>query len=128
MHRSKILTFSFSAGQNIISGMNIGLDVDGCISEAPEFFAVLSHAFRAAGHRVYVISFRDQCGQKDTEAELSMWGISHDGLFLAPRNETQSMWKWKAEIAERLKIDVMIDDSPNVLNAMPLPVVRLLVC
>jgi len=39
--------------------MNVGLDIDGTITEHPAFFALLSTAFRAAGHRVLIFTYRD---------------------------------------------------------------------
>ncbi len=40
--------------------MKAALDIDGTITERPEFFAVLSRALRAAGHRVLILTYRDR--------------------------------------------------------------------
>ena len=39
--------------------MTIALDIDGTISEHPEFFALLAASFRRSGHRVIVLTYRD---------------------------------------------------------------------
>jgi hypothetical protein len=39
--------------------MKVALDIDGTISEHPEFFVMLSAALRAAGHHVLVLTYRD---------------------------------------------------------------------
>src|SRR5581483_11571710 len=58
--------------------MNVALDIDGTISEHPEFFAVLSAALRKAGHRVLVLTYRDPARGEATRAQLTAWGIEFD--------------------------------------------------
>jgi hypothetical protein len=69
--------------------MRVALDIDGTISEHPEFFAVLSTALRAAGHHVLVLTYRDPARTEATRAQLSQWGIAFDELIIAPSLESK---------------------------------------
>ena len=51
-------------------------DIDGTISEHPEFFAVLSAALRATGHRILVLTFRGPARDAATREQLAAWGCS----------------------------------------------------
>ncbi len=58
--------------------MKVALDIDGTISEHPEFFAMLSSALRAAGHQVLILTYRDQASGEATRAQVIAWGIQFD--------------------------------------------------
>ena len=103
--------------------MNIGIDIDGCISENPQFFALLSASLKSAGHTVHVVTYRDIRSIEETKQELKSWKISYDALHL-PENDL-GMGEWKGEIAEAMNLDMMIDDSLEVLAAMPSKVLRM---
>lgn len=47
--------------------MNVGLDIDGTITENPQFFALLSRVLRAAGHKVHIVSYRDPKSVEETK-------------------------------------------------------------
>jgi hypothetical protein len=64
--------------------MNIALDIDGTISERPDFFAELSTSFRRAGHRVLVLTYRDPARADATRVQLAAWGVEFDQLVIAP--------------------------------------------
>jgi hypothetical protein len=109
--------------------MNIGLDIDGTISENPQFFALLSAVLKTAGHKVYIISYRDPSPKSvaETKQELKSWKISYDALHL-PNDDFgmgMGMGEWKRDVAERLNLDIMIDDALEVLAAMPKKVLRM---
>ncbi len=102
--------------------MNVGQDIDGCISASPPFFALLSRVLQAAGHKVHVVTYRDPASIEETRQELAEWKIVYDGLHLPDGN--LGMGEWKGDVAEQLHLDTMIDDSLGVLAAMPDGVLR----
>ena len=93
--------------------MKVALDIDGTISEHPEFFAVLSSALRTAGHRVVVLTYRDPARAEATNAELAAWGIGFDELVIAPSLEA------KGELCGTLGIDLFFDDQDECIATVP---------
>ena len=105
--------------------MNTGFDIDGCISEAPAFFALLSRVLKAAGHQVHIITYRDPKSVAETKQELKSWKISYDALHIPNLDSDLGMGEWKRDVAKRLNLDMMIDDSLEVLSLMPKGVLRM---
>ena len=107
--------------------MNIGLDIDGTISESPQFFALLSRVLKAAGHQVHIISYRDPSPKSvaETKQELKSWKIAYDELHLPNDDFAMGMGEWKRSISEKVGLTMMIDDSLEVLAAMPKGVLRM---
>ena len=91
--------------------MNVGIDIDATITETPELFAVLSHALRDAGHRVYVVSCRDPAGLDESRAEVDGYGISYDDIFHPQDHE--DIPQFKARMARELELDIFFDDMPE---------------
>src|SRR6185436_2213183 len=83
--------------------MKVALDIDGTISEHPEFFAMLSAALRAAGHHVIVLTFRDPARDADTREHLVAWRVAFDELVIAPSLEA------KGELCGALGVDLFFD-------------------
>jgi len=108
------------------SCVNIGIDIDGTISAAPEFFAVLTKAFRQAGHKVYIVTYRAPMSVQSTRRELTDWGIEYDDMHLCGNGE--DMGQWKAKIATMLDLDVMFDDMPQSLCRLPAEITRFWQC
>jgi len=84
--------------------MKIALDLDGTITRYPEFFSKLSHIW---DDEVYIISFRysmDTCVE-----DCQKYNIKYTEIFLAKNEDS------KAEICERLGIEVLVDDDPDFL-------------
>lgn len=108
--------------------MIVGLDLDNTISDMPWLFSILSKGLMAEGHEVHVITFRDDDDEKraETEEELKESGISYTALHLAPNNISAE--DWKAAMATALKLDVMFEDSPENLHAMPEDVKTVWLC
>jgi hypothetical protein len=105
--------------------MRIAFDIDDTITRCPEFFAVISKALIAAGHKVHVISSHEDRGF--AEEGLAECGVSFDELILSSDREYQptgtrplqaEAGNWKAEVCRRLEIDVLFDDMPEVVNAL----------
>ena len=93
--------------------MNVALDIDGTISEHPEFFAVLSAAPCAAGHRVIVLTFRDPSRVEATREHLAAWNIQFDELVIAPSLEA------KGELCGTLGVDLFFDDQDECIASVP---------
>lgn len=94
--------------------MILGLDLDGVITEAPEFFLVLTRVWPG---RVVVITYRDD--EPKTAAELAVSGIRYDDLVLV------QTFDGKAEVIRAKGVEVYIDDQPEMIRAVP-PGVRVL--
>jgi hypothetical protein len=93
--------------------MKVALDIDGTISEHPEFFAVLSSALRAAGHRVVVLTYRDPARAEATGAQLTAWGIGFDELVITPSLES------KGALCGALGVDLFFEDQDECIAAVP---------
>lgn len=106
--------------------VNIGIDIDGTITAAPEFFSVLTRAFRRAGHKVYIITYRQPMAVQATRGDLAAWGIEYDDMYLC--GNAEEMGQWKAKIAAMLDLDVMFDDMPQSLSALSEKVKRFWLC
>ena len=93
--------------------MKVALDIDGTISEHPEFFAVLSAAFRTAGHQVVVLTYRDPARADATKAQLREWGIGFDDLVIADSLDA------KGQLCDLLGIDLFFDDQDECIANVP---------
>ncbi len=106
--------------------MNVGIDIDATITETPEIFALLSHALREAGHRVYVVSYRDPNSLDESRAEVDKYGISYDDIFHPQDHE--DIPQFKARMARELELDIFFDDMPETFCQMPPKVKRFWLC
>ena len=86
----------------------IGLDLDGCIDEAPEFFSVLSHVWPGA---VCVITYRTD--QEKAEKDVARFGIKCNEVILV------SIFAEKAEVIANRRISVYFDDQDEMLLNIP---------
>lgn len=93
--------------------MTIALDIDGTISERPDFFALLSVAFRRAGHRVLVLTYRDPSRAPATAAQLAAWGVEYDELVIA------SSLGAKGELCAAHGVDLFFDDQDECIADVP---------
>lgn len=101
---------------------NIGLDLDGTISDLPAFFSFLCRTLTEGGHKVYIITYRCEIFRDQTIIDLKNLGISYSGLYLC--GEAMSAHEWKAKIAVELDLDMMFEDALENLAAMPPKVAR----
>ena len=105
--------------------MVIEIDIDGTITQAPEFFKHLTNAFRRDGHKIIVATTRvdDQESRDYTTKQLRELGIVYDELVLSPRFEdldkrrfpaglgpTHRLYLSKLFAAEDHGVDVLFDD------------------
>jgi hypothetical protein len=86
---------------------SLGIDIDGCVDEAPEFFRVLTQVWPG---RVFVMSYRHDRAR--AKADLQHYGIRHDELILV------SSLEGKAEVIAREEIQVFFDDQPECLKGI----------
>jgi hypothetical protein len=93
--------------------MKVALDIDGTISEHPEFFAVLSSALRAAGHQVLVLTYRDPNRAEATRAQLTAWRVEFDELVIAPSLEG------KGQLCAAHGVALLFEDQDECIAAVP---------
>jgi hypothetical protein len=93
------------AGLSSMPQPSIGLDIDGCIDEAPVFFRILSHNWPGD---VFVISYRKE--RAPAEAVLAKFNIRYDELILVDSLDA------KAEVISRRGISIFFDDQPECLK------------
>jgi len=84
--------------------MRIAIDVDGVITEAPAFFAVLTQALRDAGHEIHIVTDFDEHFRDQRQRELREMGIEFDALAITAD---------KAGYCREHGIDFAIDDDPE---------------
>ena len=104
--------------------MRVALDIDDTITRCPEFFSFISKAMMAAGHDVYVISYRDN--QQAVEEELrDIHNIAFRQVVLPSEDDfrDQGFYEWKANVCRSLKIDIFFEDMPEVVNELDRSVV-----
>lgn len=88
--------------------INLGLDLDGCITEAPEFFSAWTHSWPG---RVIVITYRRD--RAKAIADLEKRDIRYDELVLVDRMDAKA-----AVIAEH-GVTLYVDDQPEMLKNVP---------
>jgi len=86
----------------------LGLDLDGCITEAPKFFSAWSHSWPG---RVIVITFRRD--REKAIRDLADCEIRYDELVLVDRMDAKA-----AVIAEH-GVSLYVDDQPEMLKNVP---------
>jgi len=55
----------------------IGIDLDGTISEYPEFFKLFTKAIAEAGCKIYIVTDREPGTEVQVKAELKNYGITY---------------------------------------------------
>ena len=106
--------------------MRIGVDLDETISALPEWFALLTKAVITSGHEIHVITYRPAGTEPAIIAELEGHGVAFTRLHVPTKSVDAPTWK--GELAEKLELDLMIEDSPEVLARMPARTARLWLC
>ena len=110
--------------------MVVGLDIDGTITAAPDFFRMVSDAVYKTDGRVIVVSARSNTSLSRTEtaAELQRLGIRYSKLFLLPEGGAmlgdpptelgcleRYLWQ-KVHICESEGVEVFFDDDDTVVS------------
>lgn len=89
----------------------IALDIDNTISADPEFFSVLSHAFLAAGHEVYIVT-----ATYEEEEPARIKYVESLGIVFTKFISTNSLNKYDACIKHG--INMAIDDIPQIYGLL----------
>ncbi len=104
------------SNQSIFPPLHLGIDIDGCVDEATDFFRNITHNWPS---KVFVISFRDDVAK--AEAFLAKYGIRYHKLILV------NSFAEKAKVIAENGIGVYFDDQPEVLKHIPENVAVMLV-
>ncbi|MFG0333649.1 MAG: hypothetical protein ACF8TS_09835 [Maioricimonas sp. JB049] len=94
--------------QSLFDAPAIGIDLDGCIDEAPEWFRTLSFVWPG---NVYVITYRRDA--EKARRDVASFGIRCDEVILVDRFDAKA-----TVIAER-NIAVYFDDQDEMLLHVP---------
>ena len=86
----------------------LGLDLDGCITDAPEFFSAWSHSWPG---KVFVITYRRD--KQKAINDLAERNIRYDDVILVDRFDGKA-----AVIAEK-GVTFYVDDQPEMLKNLP---------
>jgi len=86
----------------------LGIDVDGCIDEAPLFFSMLTNNWSGD---VFIISLRSDLNK--LKELLKEKNIRYTDIFLVKKLEE------KAKIISQKGVSFFIDDQPEVLKHIP---------
>jgi len=87
---------------------SLGVDLDGCIDEAPIFFSILTNRWPG---KVYIITYRDD--KHKAEQVLKSYNIRYDEVVLV------NTFDQKAEVISEKGILVYFDDQPEMLKNIP---------
>ncbi len=85
----------------------LGIDLDGTVDEAPDFFKLLSSMWPGP---VFIITYRDN--KSKAEADAARFGVNAEVVLVNSFAE-------KAEVIRRLNIRVFFDDMDEVLLHIP---------
>ena len=102
--------------------MRVRIDIDGTITQSPEFFAFLSKALIDAGHQVIIVTYR--LDREVTAEELADYGVQYHELVI-PESFDHEVADWKIEAYNRVKPDIVFEDMLEVINGLPPSVVSL---
>ena len=86
----------------------LGLDLDGVITDAPEFFAAWTHSWPG---KVIVITYRRD--RAKAIMDLDERNIRYDEVVLVDRFEA------KAEVIAEYGVTLYVDDQPEMLKNVP---------
>ena len=98
--------------------MVVGLDIDDTITRHPEFFAFLSNALINAGHKVIIITFREN--RKVTEDYLKQCGIAYSQLITSTLDSCfeYGVDEWKSAMCRKYNVEILFDDDANIIKHM----------
>ena len=88
----------------------IGVDLDGTISEYPEFFRLFTRAMAEAGCKIYVITHRMPGTEAEVAEELKSYGITYHVIKITPE---------KAKYIQKEGISVLFDDREEFFVDLP---------
>ncbi|MCA9298027.1 MAG: HAD family hydrolase [Phycisphaerales bacterium] len=107
--------------------MTIAFDIDDTITRHPGFFSFLTGALIDAGHRVIIITFRDD--RESAMESLEEMGVRYTELVTSSREEHEEfgLFEWKGEVCRRHGVEVFFEDDAAVLQYVDPSIVSLMV-
>jgi hypothetical protein len=90
--------------------MKIAVDLDGTISEYPEFFRVFCRAMRKAGCRIYVVTDRPEGTEDVVVEQLEGYGVTYDEIKITGE---------KSRYIVKEGIEVLFDDVDEYFRDLP---------
>jgi len=111
--------------------MNIGIDIDGTLTKYPDFFIELGKLWRAAGHKVYLITGLGLEGVAQKEQEYPFIstgkGVFYDELCCTNlynsmeraligkvSSNEEIVGRFKQRLCFELNIEIMFDDQAQI--------------
>ncbi len=88
--------------------LTLGLDLDGTITDAPQFFSAWTHSWPG---RVVIITYRTD--REKTIRDLEQHEIRYDDLVLVDRMDG------KAAVIAEYGVTMYVDDQPEILKNVP---------
>ena len=83
-----LLKILFWANCKMERKMKIAVDLDGTISEYPEFFRLFTKAMSQAGCKIYVVTDRPPGAEQIVSEQLKGYGITYDVIEITGRKDT----------------------------------------
>lgn len=109
--------------------MNIGIDIDKTLAKYPKFFIELGRAWKARGHKVYIVTAATKNNAKKLLSEYP--ADFYDGVITSgDYNEKESkliyagvpnkiIWGvFKQRVCKEKKIVVLFDDLADIFNML----------
>ena len=98
------------------SFMVIGLDIDGTITRHPEFFSLLSQSMVNAGHKVIIITFREN--YRATKDYLGQCGIAYSELITSTLESCfeHGVDEWKGVVCRKYGVEIFFEDDLRVIK------------
>jgi len=97
--------FAMSTPSTAPTTLTLGLDLDGVITEAPEFFSAWTHSWPG---KVIVITYRND--RQKAIADVESRNIRYDEIILVDRFDA------KAEVIRDKGVNIYVDDQPEMLK------------
>jgi ribonucleotide monophosphatase NagD (HAD superfamily) len=92
------------------SKMKIAVDLDGTISEYPEFFKLFTKAMSQTGCRIYILTDRPPGTEEMVAEQLQSYGITCDTIKITSE---------KSRYISQEKITVLFDDMDQYFVDLP---------
>lgn len=114
----------------IDKALNVGFDFDGTLTMNPDFFSWLAKKIRDKGGKCYLVTGRPESEKEKVKAVLSKAELEFDGEHYFPAEYTlegyfadAKQWDdriaaWKADVAKKIGLEVMIDDMKSNVDYM----------
>lgn len=93
--------------------MRVAIDIDGTITEHPEFFAFLTASLKG-NHEIFIITGRGPEMKEVTEEQLRSHNIYFDHMYMIGVN-----WKGKGAFCEEKQIDILFEDMDEFIAHIP---------